>query len=591
MRLKVNNVRVSLLEETSVKEAAAKKLGLKKQDIENLQIVRRAVDARRKNNISLNYHVLIDLEISSKQLGRLVKDKDVTLLAEESLVEPDLGVEKIVGRPLVIGAGPAGLLAALELARYGYRPLILERGKPVAQRVDDVQRFWKDGKFDPDSNVQFGEGGAGTFSDGKLTTRVNDPVMGRILKDFVQAGAPKEILYEHKPHVGTDQLRVMVMGLTNEIRVFGGEIRYNAHVVDFIVKENSLSGVILSDGEKIMSNAVILACGHSARDTYSRLLQLGIGIEAKPFAIGVRIEHPQELIDKAQYGDFAGHPRLGAADYALVHHTPDKSRTAYSFCMCPGGMVVAAASEAGGVVVNGMSMYQRDSGIANSALVVNVGPQDFGTDKSRTAYSFCMCPGGMVVAAASEAGGVVVNGMSMYQRDSGIANSALVVNVGPQDFGTDPLAGMEFQRYYEKLAFKAGGSCYNAPAQNVASFLKYLQPDLRCNIKATYRPGLTACALDSVLPDFVADTLRSGILAFDKKIQGFADGGALLTGIETRTSAPVRIMRNNDTKVSITHNGLYPCGEGAGYAGGIMSASLDGYHVARAVMAKFTPFF
>ena len=534
MRLKVNNVRVSLLEETSVKEAAAKKLGLKKHDIENLQILRRAVDPRRKNNISLNYHVLIDLEISSKQLGRLVKDKDVTLLTEESLVEPDLGVEKIVGRPLVIGAGPAGLLAALELARYGYRPLILERGKPVAQRVDDVQRFWKDGKFDPDSNVQFGEGGAGTFSDGKLTTRVNDPVMGRILKDFVQAGAPKEILYEHKPHVGTDQLRVMVMGLTNEIRAFGGEIRYNAHVVDFIVKENSLSGVILSDGEKIMSNAVILACGHSARDTYSRLLQLGIGIEAKPFAIGVRIEHPQELIDKAQYGDFAGHPRLGAADYALVHHTPDKSRTAYSFCMCPGGMVVAAASEAGGVVVNGMSMYQRDSGIANSALVVNV---------------------------------------------------------GPQDFGTDPLAGMEFQRYYEKLAFKAGGSCYNAPAQNVASFLKYLQPDLRCNIKATYRPGLTACALDSVLPDFVADTLRSGILAFDKKIQGFADGGALLTGIETRTSAPVRIMRNNDTKVSITHNGLYPCGEGAGYAGGIMSASLDGYHVARAVMAKFTPFF
>ena len=492
----MNNVRVSLLEETSVKEAAAKKLGLKKQDIENLQIVRRAVDARRKNNISLNYHVLIDLEISSKQSGRLVKDKDVTLLTEESLVEPDLGVEKIVGRPLVIGAGPAGLLAALELARYGYRPLILERGKPVAQRVDDVKRFWKDGKFDPDSNVQFGEGGAGTFSDGKLTTRVNDPVMG----------APKEILYEHKPHVGTDQLRVMVMGLTNEIRAFGGEIRYNAHVVDFIVKENSLSGVILSDGEKIMSNAVILACGHSARDTYSRLLQLGIGIEAKPFAIGVRIEHPQELIDKAQYGDFAGHPRLGAADYALVHHTPDKSRTAYSFCMCPGGMVVAAASEAGGVVVNGMSMYQRDSGIANSALVVNV---------------------------------------------------------GPQDFGTDPLAGMEFQRYYEKLAFKAGGSCYNAPAQNVASFLKYLQPDLRCNIKATYRPGLTACALDSVLPDFVADTLRSGILAFDKKIQGFADGGALLTGIETRTSAPVRIM----------------------------SASLDGYHVARAVMAKFTPFF
>lgn len=532
MLLKVNNVRVPLVEELSVKEAAAKKLGLKKQDIEDLQIVRRAVDARRKNNIYLNYHVVVDLGISTKQAGRLLKDKDISLLAAEQLAEPVLGGEKITGRPLVIGAGPAGLLAALELARYGYRPLVLERGKPVAQRVTDVQRFWQNGDFDPDSNVQFGEGGAGTFSDGKLTTRVNDPVMGSILKDFVQAGAPKEILYEHKPHVGTDKLRAMVTGLANKIRALGGEIRYHAHVTGFIVNGNVLTGVILAGGEKIMSNAVVLACGHSARDTYASLLKLGVGIEAKPFAIGVRIEHPQELIDKAQYGDFAGHPRLGAADYALVYHTPDKSRTAYSFCMCPGGVVVAAASEAGGVVVNGMSMYRRDSGIANSAIVVNV---------------------------------------------------------GPQDFGTDPLAGVEFQRHYEKLAFRAGGGCYKAPAQNVGSFLKRLTPDLQCAVEPTYRPGLNACTLDSVLPDFVADTLRAGIAAFDRKIHGFADGGALLTGIETRTSAPVRIMRNNETKVSLTHNGLYPCGEGAGYAGGIMSAALDGYHVARAIMAKFAP--
>ena len=267
MLLKVNNVRVPLVEELSVKEAAAKKLGLKKQDIEDLQIVRRAVDARRKNNIFLNYHVVVNLGISAKQAGRLLKDKDISLLAAEQLAEPVLGGEKITGRPLVIGAGPAGLLAALELARYGYRPLVLERGKPVAQRVTDVQRFWQNGDFDPDSNVQFGEGGAGTLSDGKLTTRVNDPVMGSILKDFVQAGAPKEILYEHKPHVGTDKLRAMVTGLANEIRALGGEIRYHAHVTGFIVNGNVLTGVTLAGGEKIMSNAVVLACGHSARDT------------------------------------------------------------------------------------------------------------------------------------------------------------------------------------------------------------------------------------------------------------------------------------------------------------------------------------
>ncbi|CAK7033687.1 FAD-dependent oxidoreductase [uncultured Phascolarctobacterium sp.] len=532
MLLKVNNVRIPLVEELSLKEATAKKLGLKKQDIENLQIVRRAVDARRKNNIILNYHVLLELDLSKKQLGRLLKDKDISQAVTEHTFEPVVGSEKITGRPIVIGAGPAGLLAALELAKHGYRPLLLERGKPVAQRIDDVQRFWQRGEFDPNSNVQFGEGGAGTFSDGKLTTRVNDPVMGSILQDFVKAGAPQEILYEHKPHVGTDKLRLMVNGLAGEIRALGGEIRYNAHVVDFLVAGEAVSGVQLADGEKINSNAVVLACGHSARDTYTRLAELGVGIEAKPFAIGVRIEHPQELIDRAQYGEFAGHPRLGVADYALVHHLPDKTRTAYSFCMCPGGVVVAAASEVGGVVVNGMSMYQRDSGIANSALVVNVSAADFG-------------------------GG--------------------------------PLAGIEFQRRYERLAFAAAGSGYNAPAQNAASFLQGLQPELQCSIAPTYRPGLTACDLNKVLPDFVTATLRAGITAFDNKIKGFADGGALLTGVETRTSAPVRILRVNENKMSVTHTGLYPCGEGAGYAGGIMSAALDGYHVARAIMAKFAP--
>lgn len=533
MRLKVNNVRSGLLDERPLAELAARKLGLQPQNIINLQIVRRAVDARRKNNIVLNYHLVCEVELSKKQLGRLLQDKDISTAAAVAAPEPELGSEKLTGRPLVIGAGPAGLLAALELAAYGYAPLLLERGKPVAQRVVDVQRFWQQGIFDPASNVQFGEGGAGTFSDGKLTTRVNDPVMNVILQAFVDAGAPPEILYEQKPHVGTDKLRVMVSGLTKKITTLGGDIRYNAQVTDLLTSDGQTTGVVLAGGEKISSNAVVLACGHSARDTYELLQRLGVGLEAKPFAIGVRIEHPQELIDKAQYGAFAGHPRLGVADYALVHHTPDRSRTAYSFCMCPGGIVVAAASEAGGVVVNGMSMYRRDSGVANSALVVNV---------------------------------------------------------GPADFGSDPLAGVAFQRRYEQLAFAAGDSGYQAPAQNVGSFLHGLQPELNGSVVPTYRPGLRPCDLRQVLPAFVTDTLQAGISAFADKIHGFADSGAVLTGVETRTSAPLRIVRGSDDKVSVTHRGLYPCGEGAGYAGGIMSAALDGYHVARAIMKKFAPF-
>ena len=317
-----------------------------------------------------------------------------------------------------------------------------------------------------------------------------------------------------------------------EIAELGGSVRYDAHVVDLDIKNNAVQGVILDGGERLAAGAVVLACGHSARDTYAMLARRGVGIVAKPFAIGVRIEHPQELIDKAQYGSFAGHHMLGAADYALVYHTQDKTRTAYSFCMCPGGQVVAAASEAGGVVVNGMSMFKRDSGIANSALVVNV--------------------------------------------DS-------------RDFGEGALAGVEFQRRYEQLAYAAAGSSYYAPAQNLDSFLKRSTPSLECMVQPSYRPGLAACSLDKVLPAYVTDTLREGITSFGRKLAGYADGGALLTGVETRTSAPVRIERDRQSYVSLTHDLLYPCGEGAGYAGGIMSAALDGYHVARAIMERFAP--
>ena len=476
MLLRINNVRISLTSEQTLKEAAARKLGVKKQDLGKVRVLRRAVDARRKSNIVINYHLLAELDAPARLVNRLLRDKDVTRFKEETAAPPVMGAEKITERPVVIGAGPAGLVAALELARYGYKPLLLERGKKIAARVDDVQRFWQKGEFNPDSNVQFGEGGAGTFSDGKLTTRVNDPVMNDILKLFVQAGAPEEILWEQKPHVGTDKLRAMVAGLNKMICELGGEIRFETRAADFIVEDNAVKGVITQTGEKIYAPAVILACGHSARDTYEVLAQHKIAVEAKAFAIGVRIEHPQELI-----------------------------------------------------------------------------------------------------------------GMSMYKRDSGIANSALVVNVTPDDFGHNALDGVEFQRRWERLAFKAGGGNYYAPAQNFKTFLDGSAPSVESLVDPSCRPGIKACDLNAVLPEYVTSTLRGGIQAFGQRLTGFDDGGALLTGVETRTSAPLRIMRGDD-KQSVSHKGLYPCGEGAGYAGGIMSAALDGYHVARAVMARFAPF-
>ena len=523
-----------MLHPVSLEQAVCKKLGISRENLGKLQIARKAVDARKKNEICLNYHVQAELDVNLKsKLGkRLLDNRDVSQQQEQKEPAIEFGTLPMSTPPVVIGAGPAGLLAALQLAEYGYKPVLIERGRPVARRVDDVRSFWQTGAFDEASNVQFGEGGAGTFSDGKLTTRVNDPVMGKILQLFVDAGAPENILYEHKPHVGTDKLRAMVTGLSRRICSLGGSIRYESRVQDFVIRHGAVTGVVLDNGETLAAGAVVLACGHSARDTYAMLARRGIGLSGKPFAIGVRIEHPQELIDKAQYGSFAGDPLLGAADYALVYHTPDKSRTAYSFCMCPGGLVVAAASEAGGVVVNGMSMYNRDSGVANSALVVNV---------------------------------------------------------GPDDFGGHPLDGVEFQRKYERMAFAAGGKGYKAPAQDLASFLSGGAPSIAGAYGGTYRPGLVPCDLRTVLPGYVTDTLAMGITSFGRKLAGYDDGGALLTGVETRTSAPVRIERDRQTYVSVTHDLLYPCGEGAGYAGGIMSAALDGYHVARAIMERFAP--
>lgn len=528
MQIRINNVRIGLTNNASVKEIVGKKIGIRSNLITSCKIIRRAIDARRTNNICLVYHLVLDVPDSNKVAKRMLKEKKATLWVHKKEERIINGTEELLGRPIVVGSGPAGFTAALELAKNGYNPILLERGKNVAQRIEDVDAFWKTGEFDSNSNVQFGAGGAGTFSDGKLTTRVNDSIMESILKEFVDAGAEKDILIDQKPHVGTDRLRAVVTRILNEIENLGGEVRYQSQVVDFIENDSKIEGVILANGEELRSNVVVLACGHSARDTYEMLYKKGVAIEAKAFAIGVRVEHSQKLIDKAQHGEYAGNLKLGSADYVLVHHDKETSRSAYSFCMCPGGSVIVASSEEGGVVTNGMS---------NS------------------------------------------------KRDSGNANSAIVVNIDTSDFGNDPLAGIELQRKYEKAAYNVGGVSYKAPAQNIVSFVNNTEPSLDVNFTPSCINGLVCTKIDDVLPKFVTDTLKKGLVEFGKRIKGFDETG-LVIGVETRTSAPLRIKRDAN-KESVSHKGLYPVGEGAGYAGGIMSAAIDGYHVAHEIIKKF----
>lgn len=529
MLFRMNNLRVGLESRRTLEEAAARQLGIVPQKIRRVTLLKKAIDARRKKSITFVYHLLLDLELTNGERSRLEKKQLILPYKRAQTPKPQIGSEKLHGRPLVVGLGPAGLMAALELAENGYHPLVVERGRDLAHRVKDVETFWQTGQLDPVSNVQFGAGGAGTFSDGKLTTRVNDPIVGHILETFVAAGAPEEILYEQKPHVGTDRLRIMVTGLIHRIKKAGGEIRYETQVTDFhLDSKKGLTAVTLNGRERLETNGVILCCGHSARDTYEALYSRGVNMEAKAFAVGVRIEHSQALIKKAQYGPFAAHPKLGAADYALIYH------------------------DASG----------------------------------RAVYSFCMCPGGEVVASSSEIGGLVVNGMSPYKRDTGRANSALVVAVTPDDFPEGPLGGMVFQRRYEALAYRAAGA-YRAPAQSSRSFVDHTAPDLSVPFKTTYRRGLVPYDLRKILPNFVTDPLENGLRDFERRLPGFSREG-LMIGVETRTSAPLRIVRGENGQ-SLNCRGLYPCGEGAGYAGGITSAAMDGFHEARHFMARFAP--
>jgi uncharacterized FAD-dependent dehydrogenase len=518
--------------EDAIKMAILQRLGITPDKLFGYSIFRRGFDARRKSDIHLVYTLDVEVKDEASLLAKLKDDPHLTPVPEMSYTFVAQAPTELILKPVIIGAGPCGYLAALILAQSGFRPILLERGKSVRDRTRDTWDLWRKGRLDPESNVQFGEGGAGTFSDGKLHTQIKDPRHhGRkVLEEFVKAGAPPEILYVSKPHIGTFRLVTMVEKLRATIESLGGEIRFQSKVDDIETENGSVRAVVLASGERIAADHVVLAIGHSARDTFKMIHDRGIYMEAKPFSIGVRIEHPQSLVDRARFGHFAGHPMLGAADYKLVHH-------------CKNG---------------------------------------------RSVYSFCMCPGGQVVAAASEPGGVVTNGMSQYSRAERNANSAIVVGVTPaEDFPKGPLAGIEFQRQWEALAFQNGGGNYAAPAQRVGDFLAGRASTALGTVDPSYTPGVHPSDLTRCLPEFVVTALREAIPAFNKQIHGFAMEDAVMTGVETRTSSPIRIKRGDDYQ-SINTLGLYPAGEGAGYAGGILSAAVDGIKVAEAVALDIT---
>lgn len=516
-------------EEEALPAAIARRLGIRRDEVTSFSIFKRSYDARGRRTVTLIYSVLVETPAETAILQRLSEDPQVRTAPSTSyrfVTKADPVKVRSGHRPVIVGMGPCGIFAGLVLAQMGYRPLILERGKPVRERTKDTFGLWRQGRLDPESNVQFGEGGAGTFSDGKLYSQIRDPKhYGRkVLEQFVKAGAPKEILYVNKPHIGTFRLVKIVEKIRKEIESLGGQIRFEARVTDLLIEKARLRGAELSDGEQVRTNHLVLAIGHSARDTFEMLVRRGVHAVAKPFSLGFRIEHPQSLIDLQRFGQFAGHPILGAADYKLVHHCNNK----------------------------------------------------------RSVYSFCMCPGGKVVAAASEPERLVTNGMSQYSRSESNANAAIVVGITPADYPAGPLGGIELQRQLESHAFELGGSDYYAPGQLVGDFLAGRTSQDFGNVSPSYQPGVRLGDLGESLPDFAIEAIREALKSFDQKIQGFAMHDAVLTGVETRTSSPLRFERREDGH-SLAIKGLFPAGEGAGFAGGILSASIDGIRTAEAV--------
>ncbi len=528
MPLYLSNIRYDLDEpEEAALERAKKLLGPYSREIKSLAIYKRSLDARHAHKPHFVVTVQATLHRSEKQAQQRLHCPQIQY-RESYRYEPKLGKEPLDGQIVVVGFGPAGIFCGYELAKHGYRPLILERGYPMETRVQDVEAFWNDGRFSKTSNVQFGEGGAGTFSDGKLTTRINDPRCEEVLCLFAAHGAPKDILTKAKPHIGTDRLRGVIVSLRHEIERLGGTVRFG-QTVEAIHQQNGKICGITANGESIACTRLVFAIGHSARDTFRMLQEAGVSMEAKNFSVGARIEHLQSTIDEGLYGSYAGHPALPPGEYQLSY---------------------------------------RENG--------------------RGVYTFCMCPGGVVVPAASEPETVVTNGMSVYARDGKNANAALVVGVSPDDFGHHPLDGVRFQEMLEQRAYSLGKQTYAAPAVSVGGFLSNDKRLDLSKVSPSFARGVVPADFQELFPSFITDMMQKGLQKFGRKLPGFDDPQAILTAPETRTSSPVRIVRG-DNGQSVSTPGLYPCGEGAGYAGGIMSAAVDGLRIAEAIMGEFAP--